>query len=632
MTALGVLPVSLLGMGNHILSGFRGDDGDNGIIHEGRAGEIGPVALVGSADGTLALWPTAASRPHHTVFAHSDAVVAIRTAMDAPPDVSGRPSGMPITSNIVVRHRYRGGDRSDIEEVSSWTGRCPDESLFFVVSAGANCEVKVWGIGASSPGDQEVAPLTLGGYTVVGTGPAEDRLTAVELLSERLLVCGFASGAVEVWPIPFDCRGGTSLATTRAATQVFSKTHEATVTSITLSLALTYPMAGGGEASVGRCAFTTSADNTVVRWASLAPGNSLRPLRRYCLSSEATAVVLLPPASPTTFPGGRPNGASPPHEDHRIDIGGPWSGLEANSAMFRVVAALDRTVIVLELATAKDLLVGISRTDVARRHPRAAVAHAFPGIPRIPRMAFHEPSKVRWADTGGPGFRWTVGGVGGREAGCYEVIGGTRGLSTEWSAAGNRRIVAAVVARHMWEATVKEREVTAHGQLRASDTEEAEQQERTRESAMKPRKDFQTWGKERGAGKANDAAADLRGRQTKSGVKSCVKTVIMHPSGSVDCGTRGDGDGEEQEWYRRVRGGKTVKLAPEFATGGRRPLQMLCSLVSNSENVGVHTTKEASIGGVVLHPWSSTFGIPVRLITYTSNEEVYCKHRVKVTS
>ncbi|CAN0376846.1 unnamed protein product, partial [Ectocarpus sp. 8 AP-2014] len=111
-------------------------------------------------------------------------------------------------------------------------------------------------------------------------------LTALELLSEGHMACGFESGAVEVWTIPFASRSGV-LASTREALQAFPLAHEARVTSIVVALGMGFRShSGGGGVKAGRVILTTSADRTVVRWVSMAPGDNIRPLRRYCLSVE----------------------------------------------------------------------------------------------------------------------------------------------------------------------------------------------------------------------------------------------------------------------------------------------------------------------------------------------------------
>lgn len=582
MTALCAIPISVLPrLGNQILSYFGGDN-------RGTRESIAALALVGSSDGTIALWSTAgASRPLHVLLAHSDTVVSVRTAMDAPSDVRGWWPAPSIRNVADHTSCHRGAGAFGGDE------HCAEESpSFFVVTAGANREVKVWGIRAASSTDNDAAPLSLRGYTVVGTGRANDRLTAVELLSERFIVCGFFSGTVEVWAVPFDSRGAASLATVRAAEQAFPRVHGARVISITVSLGLADPVSGGLDGSVGRTIFTTSADRTVVRWVSLAPGNSLKPLRRYCLSSEPAAVVLLPPSNPTPSNRGRTAG---------VPQGLPGS---TTAAMFRVVAALEGIIVVLELATARQLLRGSSARTDAVQDPRSAIANAFPGIPLVPKIALRLPSDGGWGDTGGLGFRWAVGGVGGREAGSYDVLGGTRGASKEWGPAGNRRIIASASARTAWEVDTAERGDAANEDRGGSSPTGLRQQQGTDENPVKLLRRTQKRSEKRGDGmKAKEANSALARPSSKH--KPTVTTLTLHQDEDMDCDAGGDSGAYWQEGYRRVRGGKIIKLDPEFAATSGHTTRIHRHVVLDDKDSGSKEMPEESINDVVMLPSSS---------------------------
>lgn len=545
VTALCAIPISILtDLGNQILSYLGGGDSET-------SGGIAKLAFAGSADGTIALWSTAgASRPLHVLLAHSDAVVSVRTTMDAPSDAYG--CRQATATRYVAEHtRCNRGTG-----VFGRAEHCAEESRqFFVVTAGANREVKVWGIRAGSSIDADAVRLTLGGYTVVGTGRANDRLTVVELLSERFIVCGFASGAVEVWAIPFDSRGAASLATVRAAEQAFPKVHGATVTSITVSLGLKDPGSGGLDGSVGRTVFTTSTDCTAVRWVSLAPGDSLKPLCRYCLSSEPAAMVLLPPSNVT--PSNRIRTAGVPQ-------GAPGT---TTATTFRVVAALEGTIIVLELATTRQLLRGNSVMMNTTQDPRSAIANAIPGTPLVPQIAFRFPSEDGSGEMGGPGIRWAVGGVLGRKAGSYEVLGGIQGVLKEWEATGNRRIIASMSARTAWEVDnaervngTNERRGEGHG---GSIPTGLRQQQETNESSAKLPRWTQKRSEKRDNGKKVKEAINALARPSNT-LKTTVTTLSIHTDEDIDYGVGGDSGTNSKEGYRRVRGGKLIKLDPEF--------------------------------------------------------------------
>ncbi|CAM9879335.1 unnamed protein product [Scytosiphon promiscuus] len=458
-TAVGLVPLSLLlpHAGNQFLSeAFP----EYSCLDDNSGGDCRAVALVGSADGTLALWPTrgTSSRPWNVILAHTDAVIAIRTAMDAPRTELERFS----------------------EEEAAPVGKahgCPEDddgdSSFFVVTAGANREVKVWGIDTAER--QDLPPLTLAGYTVTGGGSSGNHggcLTALELLSERHMACGFDSGAIEVWSIPFASRGRV-LASTRQALQAFPLAHGARVTSITISLGVGFRPGSGTRVKAGRVVLTTSVDRTVVRWVSMNPGDSIRPLNRYCLSEEPAAAVLLPPPAAitpasTAAAGRKAGGPTQRNQNARVNVEIARSAtaestmiafVPSTSTLFRVVAALKGVVTVLEVATIGTLLG--EGTSSCGRHPQRlcpAVANAFPGTPLIARLpprpvAFESPPERKRTREDGS-FRWRVGGPRGREAGRYDVLGGMHDCLAGWEAAGKRRMALTASSSEAWLADV----------------------------------------------------------------------------------------------------------------------------------------------------------------------------------
>lgn len=590
VTALASIPLSVLPRpGNQILSEFADDEGI------GSRGTIAAVALVGSEDGTLALWSaTGASRPWHILLAHSDAVVSVRTAMDAPRDARSSMQATQTKCSPYHTSRYDHGGSKSLARARHDSHEPP----FFVVTAGANREVKVWGIHTQPAADNDLTPLALEGYTVVGTGRPDDRLSTVELLSERLMVCGFASGTVEVWPVPFDRRGAATLATARVAKQVFPTIHGATITSMTVSLGLADLVTDGGDGRMGRAIFTTSVDHTVVRWVSLAPEGNLTPLCRYCLSSEPAAVVLLPPSNPTTTPCDR----------GRTSGGVLAQGLPSEAetaAMFRVVAALDGTIIVLEQVTARQLLSeNNGRAD--GRNSRYAISNAFPGTPMVPQMVLQSPSDGKWRDTGGPGFRWGVGGVGRREVGSYDILGGTRGLSKEWAAAGNRRIIASTYARTAWEVDTTEREDAANQCIRECNAATgSRQQKEVSENAAKPSTTRKRNKSQRGDERCEGAANTWT--RPSGQLKAAVTTLSIHADGRIDDGAGSGGGGTWQERYRQVSGGKTVKLDPDLATSWSRAMRACRSVCAHGDKRRFDTVCGKPIDGDVVLG-SSTFG------------------------
>lgn len=391
----------------------------------------GVVVLVGGADGTLALWPACrAFRPWHVVFAHNDAVVAARSAMDTPQDFGGR---RVVSTASPASKRVLGGNKDCLRGV----GRPFTENpICFVLTAGANREVKVWGI--DDAGRQGVPPLSLRGYTVVGGTGEDDRLTTLELLSEGSMVCGFLSGAVEVWLIPFTARDGI-LATAREALQAFPSAHEGEVTSIAVSVGLRYRAQDGGGEGAGRVILTTSADRTVVRWASTAPGDNMEPMARYCLSREPSSAALLPPPAESLPPG------STPQVRQELRLG--REATATSTELFRVVAALDGLISVLEIASARSLIGG----QGINQNLRGAVANAFPGMPLVPRLYLHPPSTGSETVIAPNRLRWGVGGITGREAGWYDELDRIKTFPPEWEALGARRLTAAKASRGAWE-------------------------------------------------------------------------------------------------------------------------------------------------------------------------------------
>lgn len=398
-----------------------------------RQGLDGVVVLVGGADGTLALWPICrASRPWHIVFAHNDAVVAVRSAMDIPQDFGGCrvvPTASPASKRVL------GGNKDFLSGV----GRPFTENpIDFVLTAGANREVKVWGI--DDAGKQGVPPLSLRGYTVVGGTGEDDCLTALELLSEGSMVCGFLSGAVEVWLIPFTARDGI-LATTREALQAFPSTHEGEVTSIAVSVGLRYRAQDSGGEGVGRVVLTTSADCSVVQWASTAPcpSDSMEPMARYCLSREPSSAALLPP--PAEF---LPSGSIP---KVRQELRFGREATATSTELFRVVAALDGLISVLELAPAGSLIGGRG----IRQNLHGAVSNAFPGTPLVQQLYLHPPGTGSETVRAPNRLRWGVGGITGREAGWYDEFDRIKTFPPEWEILGGRRLAAAKASRDAWE-------------------------------------------------------------------------------------------------------------------------------------------------------------------------------------
>lgn len=503
-------------------------------------------------------------------MAHVDAVISVRTAMDAPRDAREwyAAARVPADGN-------GSGDRT--ESINASTGgssttsggaTCPDRcSYFFIVTAGANREVKVWGIDAEAT-RRDAPPLALKGYTVVGAR-VDDRLTALELLSERFMACGFHSGAIEVWPIPFDSRG-IVLGVAREAVQAFPLAHNAKVTSIVVSLGLRCRLEGGGSETAGRVVLTTSVDRTVVRWASIAPGESLKPMTRYCLSTEPASAVLLPP--PRMASGGRPADPCPEYRASRKDV----KTTENITAMFRVVAALDGNITVLELATASFLLGGAG----GRKSPydSVAIANSFPGEPLIPRLSLSPPVNVSEQERGAERFQWRIGGPMGREAGRYDVLGGIAGLSLEWENSGGRKIVAASASRKAWQVQARGQKAAARvtflvGSKGGGAVEDSNQ------SVKNPKPGSEnkcTKGRRGTAKRTGDNVSTLR----PSAVKASISTLEINPDRCADSCEFG---AASENAYRKVRGGKTIKMDPEFAAAWGR-----CSLPQPQDNDGTY--------------------------------------------
>lgn len=568
-TAVGLIPLSLLiqHAGNQLFADAP---------PEATGGPGSVIALVGNADGTLALWPTghAPCRPWNVILAHTDAVVAIRTAMDAPQDALEQLSG--------VKAAPTSGNRSD----NMSTG---GNSSFFVVTAGANCEVKIWGIDTAER--QDAPPLTLAGYTVVGDGGG--RLTALELLSEGNFVCGFDSGAVEIWSIPFTSCGGI-LASTREAVQVFPLAHGAKITSIAVSLGMGFRPQGGGGIKAGRVVLTTSADRTVIRWVSMAPGDNLRPVSRYCLSEEPAAAVLLPPAvapTPTATSGQYTGVPFTPNTVAKAnnEVGDfaavtPVDKASETSALFRVVAALNGVVTVLDLATVENLIW--EDAACAAQHPQKlspAVANALPGTPYIPRLP---PPLARYGSRSEqsrerePGSsRWRVGGPRGREVGWYDVLGGIEGHLLGWEASGKRRMVLTAGARKAWSAhfangDADEMGPSEPGQVQPSwgggDKKDVAHQAASLPNQLDPESPKGKRRKRpRGTPVKPPGRYSIHRRSTA--VQPSVKMLTICPTqrSISSCQTAQDHDRNietiPEHAYRQVSGGKTVKLDPGFA-------------------------------------------------------------------
>lgn len=564
----------------------------------GAGAGAGVVALVGSEDGTVALWPTwRASRPLHVLLAHTDAVVAVRTAMDAPQDTSNRSgSGLGSGGGSTAAGRNVGcyggrgsGGKACAESIEGTDqerlgkangdgggGGC---SPFFVVTAGVNREVKVWGARtAAGTKGAPPPPLSLTGYTIVGAGSGggSDRLTALELLSEAFMACGFQSGAVEVWSIPFSSRGGGGvLATTREAAHTFPRAHGAKVTSIAVSFGLRFRAERGGPEAAGRVVLTTSADHTVVRWVAMPPGSSMRPMNRYCLSTEPTAAFLLPPyaLSPgQTFALMRRRTKMP-----RTDLKTAGAAAE----IFRVVAALDGMITVLELATATTLMLGAGE---ARSQP-LALANALPGTPLVAKLPRQHPF-TSGSEQGDPIDQfWRVGGPRGREAGRYNVLGGTETLPLgDWVASGGKRLGRSVALRNAWHTaeagSCADGERDALGmrhwskKQRGGLVRESDQQPSfsARQSLLPPQPK-RKGKKRRGGGSMTRKSLARRSATMKPSVKtltisrknafgviSSSNPDVQGLDGSQAWGVMSSGDAS-----RQVPGGKTIKLDPRFA-------------------------------------------------------------------
>ena len=580
-TAVGLIPLSLLlqHAGNQFLSDEPPETAGGGVNN-------GVAALVGSADGTLALWPTgrASCQPWNVILAHTDAVVAIRTAMDAPQDALERLSGIKATPT--GRNSPRGAVNGD------------GDSYFFVVTAGGNREVKVWGIDTAER--QDIPPLTLAGYTVVGSGGSGDggdggsgRLTALELLSEGHMACGFESGTVEVWSIPFTSRSGV-LASTREAVQAFPLVHGAKVTSIVVSLGIGFHPRGGGGMKAGRVVLTTSADRTIIRWVSMAPGDNIRPVNRYCLSQEPAAAVLLPPpvaVTPPSTTNGRHAWVHFPRKQPTsvdIEIGDSTAAAAAAtegsatastkaSTMFRVVAALNGVVTVVDVATV-EALIGEGSVCGADQ-PRKlcpAVANAFPGTPLVPRLPPRASSYGSHSEQSGAresgSSRWKVGGPRGREAGQYDILGGIEGNLLGWDASGRRRLVQTAAARKAWLAHRPRGDDGGGGGGGAGagaggggDNEECRALSPT--SANRPQSSKRT--------RRKRSKGEHPSRRRPATVKPSVKLLTVCPvqrsgkRGAKSIGVAADHDRGVQtapeHAYRKVNGGKTIKMDPRFA-------------------------------------------------------------------
>lgn len=574
-TAVGLIPLSLLlqHAGNQVFS-------DSPPEAAGGPGSV--VALVGNANGTLALWPTgqASCRPWNVILAHTAAVVAIRTAMDAPQDALEQLSGVKAAPTCGNRAGTMGSG---------------GVSSFFVVTAGANCEVKIWGIDTAER--QDMPPLTLAGYTVVGDGNGA-RLTALELLSEGHMACGFDSGAVEVWSIPFTSRGGV-LASTREAVQAFPRAHEAKVTSIVVSLGMGFRPQGGGRPKAGRVVLTTSADRTVIRWVSMAPGDSLRPVSRYCLSEEPAAAVLLPPAvavTPAATSGGRDTGAPfPPKAVAKVnDEVGDLAAVSAvektpkTSTFFRVVAALNGAITVLDLATV-ETLIGEDAVYGARQPQKLcpAVANAFPGTPFIPRLpppfAGHGSSSGQSGEREPGSSRWRVGGPKGREVGRYDVLGGIEGPLLGWEASGKRRMVLTAASRKAWLARFAD--MGAHemgpnetGPVLPSWGGGGKKDERHQAGALPNQlvpESCKGKRRKRSRGRAVKPSGGYPVQRRSATVQPSVTMLTIcraeTPGGKSIRNNHADHDHNRnvdtipEHAYRKVSGGKTVKLDPGFA-------------------------------------------------------------------
>ncbi|CAM9293181.1 unnamed protein product, partial [Hapterophycus canaliculatus] len=589
-TAVGLIPLSLLRChtGNQFLPDEPPDVYASHDSSDGGIGGVGGViALVGSADGTLALWPTrrTSCRPWNVILAHTDAVVAIRTAMDAPCNGLERSSGM----QAVPSGRARSGPEDD-----------GGGSSFFVVTACANREVKVWGIDTAER--QDIPPLILAGYTVVGGGGGGgvrgggrsggshgNRLTALELLSERHMACGFDTGAVEVWSIPFASRGGV-LACTRQAVQAFPLAHGGKITSIVVSLGMGFRAQAGAAVKAGRVVLTTSVDRTVVRWASTDPGDGIRPLGRYCLSEEPAAAVLLPPSVTitsfsTTTAGRHSVGSLPPKKLARVDVQVARSaraGVAATtstpdtSRMFRVVAALNGVVMVLELATIETLMgEGTSFASRPMQRLCPAVANAFPGTPLIARLpprpaGCGSPSEQN-TTRGSRSFPWRVGGPRGREAGCYDVLGGINEPLAEWEAAGKRRMALTASSRDAWVAYARVDGCSGgdryDGPCLAASPSSRSRPEISRRAGRR--------GAEGGRGAVKSHGNLYVRRRATTAVTPSEKTLTICraiqdqsrrwvDTSRVDRNHNHGISTAPEHAYRKVRGGKTIKVDPGF--------------------------------------------------------------------
>ncbi|CAM9979618.1 unnamed protein product, partial [Choristocarpus tenellus] len=305
----------------------------------------------------------------------------------------------------------------------SWQPRRP----FFVVTGGANCEVKVWGVDTQA--GQGRSQLALGGYTVVGgrgfkiqDGDHSQHLTSLELVSETHMVCGFGGGALELWLIPFDARG--RVATSRGPQQEFPEAHSGAVTSISISLALQHPRTG----CVGRVLLTAAADCTVVRWHVGHSG--LQPLKRFCLSRVAVNTALLP----VPLKGGD-NGQGSQHNVNLDDksIRFIKNNSDRENMCFRVVAALDGAILTLEVAYVQELLG--AWVEGGKKGSRKSLANALVGKPLAAFLPdSNKVNSERNRVTGPPEDPsrldpWAsidVGGPNGKSAGHFKALGGLR--------------------------------------------------------------------------------------------------------------------------------------------------------------------------------------------------------------
>lgn len=228
--------------------------------------------------------------------------------------------------------------------------------------------------------------------------------------------------------------------------------------------------------------------------------------------------------------------------------------------MFRVLAAVSGELVTLDFVSAKQLLGDGSDAKYTGR----ALSNALPGSPCVAMIPPVPSSRAEALAPGGHGFRWRVGGTEGQDVGFYDVTGGTRGLVRSWEKAGAKRFVKAASVRNAWEIDTRCRQEKLNARPPGCGSQYTGVIERDAEPTREAHR-----GTKRRKCTTDKGPASVKSRSISLTAKFAVLRV-NHGTGVLPARCiEIDGDGNDNEGnlanaFRRMSGGRLVKLDPGF--------------------------------------------------------------------